>query len=173
MQENIVLREYRVQDLEALCRLDESCFAPEFRFDRETMRRFVGYRQAIVVVAEDDAGICGFVIVHIEGSGVALGGYVVTLDVAERSRRSGLAGRLMEEATVQARSAGGVWMGLHVFAENDGAIAFYERAGYVRGELIPGFYGTSASGSEMDAWVYRRWIGSVKEAEPASVEAPL
>lgn len=159
MHKNIALRKYRARDLETLCRLDERCFAPEFRFDRESMRRFVSYRRSIVVVAEGDEGLCGFVIVHIEGSGKALGGYVVTLDVDEGSRRSGLAGRLMEEATKQSRSAGGVWMGLHVFAGNEGAIAFYERAGYVRGELVSGFYGKSAGGSELDAWVYRRWIG--------------
>jgi ribosomal-protein-alanine N-acetyltransferase len=173
MHRNVALREYRARDLEALCRLDESCFPPEFRFDQETMRRLVGYRRSIVVVAEGDEGLCGFVIVHIEGSGTALGGYVVTLDVAEGSRRSGLAGRLMEEVTKQSLAAGAVWMGLHVFADNGGAIAFYERAGYVRGELIPGFYGKSESGSEMDAWVYRRWIGPEMEAEPESTGAPL
>jgi ribosomal-protein-alanine N-acetyltransferase len=155
-----VLRGYRSEDLEALYRLDANCFTPEFRFDLETMRRFVGYRRSIVVLAERGDELCGFVIVHMEGSGKALGGYVVTLDVAEQWRRSGLAGRLMDEATRQARSAGGVWMGLHVFAGNDGAIAFYERASYVRGELIRGFYGKNESGVEMDAWVYRKWIGT-------------
>jgi ribosomal protein S18 acetylase RimI-like enzyme len=161
MSKNVILRDYRTQDLEALYLLDESCFAPAFQFDRESMRRFVGNRRSIVVVADSDDGICGFVIVNMEGSGKALGGYVVTLDVAESLRRSGLARRLMEEATVQARSAGGVWMGLHVHAENEAAIAFYERSGYVKGELIPGFYGECESGGGMDAWVYRKWIGDV------------
>ena len=155
----IILRGYRAEDLEALCLLDEACFSPEFRFDRESMRRFVGYRRSVVVLAEYDHQLIGFVIVHLEGSGKALGAYVVTLDVAERSRRLGLAGRLMEEATMQARSAGALWMGLHVSAENQGAVAFYERAGYLRGERIRGFYGLDEAGAEMDAWVYRRWIG--------------
>jgi ribosomal-protein-alanine N-acetyltransferase len=159
---NVVLRGYLEWDLEALCLLDEACFAEAFRFDRAAMQRFVGYKKAIVVVAEEDAGersICGFVIVHLEGSGRALGGYVVTLDVAEDWRRLGLAGRLMEEAERQALAVGAVWMGLHVFAGNEGAIAFYERSGYMQGERVPGFYRGAGENDSMDALVYRKWIG--------------
>jgi ribosomal-protein-alanine N-acetyltransferase len=155
------LRGYRDEDLEALCRLDEACFTVEFRFDRVAMRRFVGYRKAVVVVAEACGGreICGFVIVHLEGTGRALGGYVVTLDVAEGWRRRGLAGRLMAEAERQAQAGGAVWMGLHVFVENGGAMAFYEREGYVQGERVAGFYSAAGDRERMDAWVYRKWIG--------------
>jgi ribosomal-protein-alanine N-acetyltransferase len=100
------------------------------------------------------------VIVHLEGTGRALGGYVVTLDVAEEWRRRGLAGRLMEEVEQRAWAKGAVWMGLHVFVENGGAMAFYERAGYMRGERVVGFYAGSQAGERMDAWVYRKWIGA-------------
>ncbi|WP_213805877.1 N-acetyltransferase [Granulicella sp. dw_53] len=158
----IVLRGYRETDLETLFQIDEACFAAEFRFDRESMRHFVGHRRAVVVVAEVESTgeIVGFVIVHLEGSGRAMGGYVVTLDVSEQWRRSGLAGRLMGEAEEQARESGAIWMGLHVFVENEGAIRFYERIGYVRGERVAGFYsGIAAGAKRMDAWVYRKWIG--------------
>ncbi|MCU1321442.1 MAG: GCN5-related N-acetyltransferase [Acidobacteriaceae bacterium] len=111
-----------------------------------------------MVVAEQDGDgteLCGFVIVHLEGSGQALGGYVVTLDVAEDWRRQGLAGQMLAEAERLTMAAGASWMGLHVFVENAGAIAFYERARYVRGERVAEFYGEAG----MAAWVFRKRLG--------------
>ncbi|CAN5610492.1 hypothetical protein BH10ACI4_BH10ACI4_28550 [soil metagenome] len=152
------MRGYRSGDLEALWRLDQTCFAAEFRFDREGMRSFAELPGAVVVIAEQDgegAALCGFVIVHLEGSGQALGGYVVTLDVAMEWRRQGLAGLMLAEAERLTVAAGASWMGLHVFVENAGAIAFYERAGYVRGEMLAEFYGDAG----MDSLVFRKWLG--------------
>src|SRR5260370_10681994 len=88
MASEVVLREYRAGDLEAICLLDEACFAEAFRFDRASMRLFAERRRAISLVAGVEGGneIAGVVIVHLEGNGGALRGYVVTLDVAEESR---------------------------------------------------------------------------------------
>jgi [ribosomal protein S18]-alanine N-acetyltransferase len=146
----VLIREYRRGDLDAICALDEACFAVEFRFSRESMRGFAARRGAISLVAEGDDGvIAGFVIVHLER---AARGYVVTLDVGEGWRRRGLAGTLMEVAEARAREAGALLMGLHVSTGNEGAVRFYERRGYVRVGIVPGFYGM-AGGS---AFVYRK-----------------
>ena len=94
----VILREYRDADLEAICRLDEACFAEAFRFDCESMREFAEARSAVALVAEEDSGgIAAFVIVHVEMR-ERRRGYVVTLDVAAGSRRAGVASRLMLEA---------------------------------------------------------------------------
>ena len=85
-----MIRDYRDGDLGEICALDEACFSVEFRFSRESMRRFVSRRGAISLIAETEGGeIAGFVIVHLERAGR---GYVVTLDVGEGWRRRGLAG---------------------------------------------------------------------------------
>jgi ribosomal-protein-alanine N-acetyltransferase len=153
MKSEILLRDYRVDDLEAMFRLDEACFAEEFRFDRRSMRIFAGGRDAITLVAEKVAGgIAGFVIVHVERAAAGLRGYVVTLDVTEEHRREGLAGRLMREAEARVAEAGAGRMELHVFTGNEGAIRFYERLGYVRIGLSRGFYGKAG----LDAFVYRK-----------------
>jgi [ribosomal protein S18]-alanine N-acetyltransferase len=145
----VLVREYRDGDLDAICALDEACFAVEFRFSRESMRRFVTRRGAISLIAEAEGGeIVGFVIVHLERGAR---GYVVTLDVGDRWRRRGLAGTLMEAAEGRARAVGAGVMRLHVFTGNEGAVGFYEGRGYLRVGVVRRFYGRVG-----DAYVYRK-----------------
>jgi ribosomal-protein-alanine N-acetyltransferase len=153
MSEEIILRGYRANDLEAMFRLDEDCFTEEFRFDRRSMREFAEQRGAVVRVAEGPRGeIAGFVIVHLEEAVTGRRGYVVTLDVRPEYRRKGLAGRLMREAEAGALAAGVRSMQLHVFTGNAGAIRFYEGLGYARIGTRRGFYGAPGR----DAFVYGR-----------------
>jgi ribosomal-protein-alanine N-acetyltransferase len=151
MNNDYFLRDYRADDLDGIFRLDEVCFTPEFRFDRESMREFAEKRNAVVQVAEEVCGrIAGFVIAHIERIASGWRAYVVTLDVAPEHRRKGLAMRLMREAESRAVAAGAHWIQLHVFTGNEGAIRFYERIGYERIRTTRGFYGATG----MDAFVY-------------------
>jgi [ribosomal protein S18]-alanine N-acetyltransferase len=153
----VELRRYRVNDLEAMFRLDVACFAPEFRFDRASMRAFAEERGALALVAETTGGeLVGFVIVHVERGGAGRG-YLVTLDVAEEWRRKGIAERLMREAEARTIAAGARWMELHVFTGNEAAIRFYERLGYERIAMRRRFYGADG----LDALVYRKEIASV------------
>ena len=154
MSGDIVLRDFRAADLDAMFLLDEACFDEAFRFDLESMREFVAEPGAITVIAESiDGGLAGFAITHVELRLSVKRGYVVTLDVAAESRRMGVAARLMEETERRAASAGAMQVELHVFAENEGAIRFYEGRGYRRVGARPGFYG-----SGLDAWVYRKML---------------
>ena len=154
MTGEIVVRDYRASDLEAMFRLDRDCFEVEFRFDRESMRAFAEERDAIVLIAETVDELVGFVIVQVERLAGRRRGYVVTLDVAEDWRRKGLAGRLMREAETRAFAAGARWMELHVFTGNAAAIRFYERLGYERIAMRRRFYGAEG----LDAFVYRKEI---------------
>lgn len=158
MSDEIFLRDYRATDLEAMFRLDEACFAEEFRFDREAMREFVEKRDAVVRVAEKGCGeLVGFVIVHVERGVTGLQAYVVTLDVAAEYRRKGVARQLMSESEASAMAAGARWMQLHVFTGNEGAIRFYERLGYERISVRRGFYGAAG----LDAFVYGKELADL------------
>jgi [ribosomal protein S18]-alanine N-acetyltransferase len=148
----IQIRSHRADDLEAISRLDELCFSEEFRFDRESMREFVEEPWAITLIAEDAANeLVGFVITHVEEKATGRCAYVVTLDVVLESRRSGIAGKLMQETEHRAALAGATRVELHVFVGNEGAIRFYEGQGYRRLGMKVGFYGRG-----IDAWVYRK-----------------
>jgi ribosomal-protein-alanine N-acetyltransferase len=152
MNGEIFLRDYRTTDLDAMFRLDVACFAEEFRFDRKSMRAFAEQRGSITLIAEDAAKeLAGFVITHVEKTATGRCAYVVTLDVVFESRRSGIAGRLMQETEHRAALAGAKRAELHVFVENEGAIRFYEGRGYRKLGMKAGFYGRG-----LDAWVYRK-----------------
>jgi [ribosomal protein S18]-alanine N-acetyltransferase len=146
------IRQYREEDLEAMFRLDETCFSEEFRFDRRSMSAFAEARGAVTLIAEEEDGseIVGFVIAQVKRVVTELQAYVVTLDVAPNWRRKGLAGRLMSKAEATAAAAGARWIQLHVFTGNEAAIRFYERIGYVRIRTMRGFYGAPG----LDAFVY-------------------
>jgi [ribosomal protein S18]-alanine N-acetyltransferase len=147
------LRKYREGDLEAIYELDQLCFSKEFRFDRESMRAFAEAKGAVTLIKEAGGDeIAGFVIVQVERRGGSVLGYVVTLDVAEKCRRRGLARTLLLEAEKRAALASALWMELHVFTGNEAAIRFYERSGYARVGLRRRFYGAAG----MDAFVYRK-----------------
>jgi ribosomal-protein-alanine N-acetyltransferase len=151
MNDEIFLRDYRAGDLDAMFRLDEACFAEEFRFDRKSMREFAEEAKAIVRIAENVGGeMVGFVIVHIERVVTGWHAYVVTLDVAAECRQLGLGRRLMREAEICAAAARVRWMQLHVFTGNVGAVRFYERLGYRRLRVERRFYGAAG----LDAFVY-------------------
>lgn len=147
------LREYRASDLEALVALDETCFEDQFLFDWDSMVEFIEAPNAHTIVAEEEGDLAGFVIMHVdpaEESGKTRG-YILTLDVAEASRRRGVAGMLMQAAEEQAAKTGAAWMELHVFIMNAAAILFYEGHGYTRIAVHVGFYGRG-----MDGYIYRK-----------------
>ena len=143
------------EDIQALYELDLMCFDEPFRFDERAMRRFVLYRGAIVIVAEAEGVLAGFVIVHVIRRSRQKLGYLVTLDVAPEFRRRGLARELVHLAEARALSAGAEGTALHVSAENEDAIRFYERAGYARLERCADFYGAGR-----DGWIYSKGLAN-------------
>jgi ribosomal-protein-alanine N-acetyltransferase len=147
------LRAGREEDIRAMYMLDLVCFDEPFRFNLASMRRFVQHRGATVIVAESEGKLIGFVVVHPVKRALQNIAYVVTLDVAREFRRRGLARELMQAAERQAAKAGAGAMALHVYAGNDAAVDFYERAGYVRQERVQDFYGEG-----LDGWVYSKQL---------------
>ena len=55
----VMLREYRAGDAEAMYALDVQCFEPVFQFSRRAMRYFAEARRAVTVLAEGGGGVGG------------------------------------------------------------------------------------------------------------------
>jgi ribosomal-protein-alanine N-acetyltransferase len=151
----MMLRGYEPGDLDAMHALDVTCFERPFRFTRSAMRRFAQARKARVAIAESDAELAGFGILHIERAEDILAGYIVTLDVAPAYRRRGVARDLMLRMEELALNAQCSLMTLHVFVGNADAIQFYRRMGYARSHRARGFYGEGR-----DALVYHKALVS-------------
>src|SRR5260370_21089690 len=131
MSVEIFLRDYGAIDLNAMFRLDEACFAEEFRFDRESMREFAEEKNAIVRIAEKVSGeMAGFVIVHVEHVVTGRRAYVVTLDVAAECRQQGVGRRLIREAEALTVAAGERWIQQPVLARKPGARRLHVPLGY-------------------------------------------
>jgi ribosomal-protein-alanine N-acetyltransferase len=152
--ENVTtFRSYRATDLDAMHSLDVACFDRPFRFTRSAMQRFAEAKKARVVIAEQNAALSGFIILHVEAAGDKRIGYIVTLDVSPDHRRKGLAGQLMQAAEQDARHEGCAALVLHVFAGNEPAIRFYESHNFERSHRESHFYGP-----KMDAWVFHKLL---------------
>lgn len=133
--------------------LDAACFAPPFRFSRETMRRFIEAENAWGILADDGGDLAGFCIVHREKVDEGEIGYVVTIDVAEKWRGYGIGEQMLSAGEAWVHSWKGAGMILHVFVKNKRAMRFYERMQYGQVGTEAGFYG-----SGLDAALYWKEI---------------
>ncbi len=86
--------------------------------------------------------------------------HVLTIDVAPTERRRGIGNRLMQWIYGQAQALGSRVIVLEVAADNLPAQQFYERHGFTRTGIIPGYYN-----GETDAYSLER---STPAADTAS-----
>lgn len=127
-------------DVEAMHELDLLCFDKPFRFDFRSMRKYATHPDAIVLIAEIEAEIRGFIIVNPTRRKALHSAYITTIDVHPDFRRQGMARALLTEAERRAAAAGAVTTQLHVYTGNESAIAFYESCGYEQLLLTEDFY---------------------------------
>jgi ribosomal-protein-alanine N-acetyltransferase len=140
------LRNFRMGDFEAVYRLDQACFEPGIAYARSELRRFLSLSTAQGIVVEVDGHIMGFAVGYIS---VHRLGHVVTLDVAQESRRSGIGQALLSELLRRFTAAFVDEVRLEVDMENEAAIAFYERFGFRRKRRLADFYGPNRPAWEM------------------------
>src|SRR5208283_1700654 len=89
------LRPYQPGDLPTLYDIDQACFAPGISYTREDLTAFLGHRRAQTWVAEEAGEITGFLIALREPRSTL---HIITIDVVEAWRRTGVGSLLMEAA---------------------------------------------------------------------------
>lgn len=89
------------------------------------------------------------------GSTIAGEAELLTLAVLPKARRQGIGQALVAGFFTEALARGAERAFLEVLAENAPAIALYERAGFTRAGLRPGYY-AAPSGARIDALVLSR-----------------
>jgi [ribosomal protein S18]-alanine N-acetyltransferase len=157
------IRDYRAADFDRLWQIDQLCFPEGIAYTQMDLTGFVMRRNAITLVAEEDAGsseeftkqadapaspasIVGFVVAH-PGRGRV--GRVLTLDIVPEARRYGLASRLMQECEQRLRASGCTLVSLETAVNNDAALRLYHKLGYEIVRTLPKYY----SSQSLDAYL--------------------
>lgn len=139
-------RLYGAEDFAQLYAIEEICFQPPFRFNRVYMRELVNRSNAATWIAEEDGRMAGFAIVEWTPKRGGLIAYIQTIEVAPERRGQGIGTELLRRMESSARDAGVQAIGLHVDAENNGAIRLYEARGYVCEGRIENHYAHGRAG---------------------------
>ena len=139
-------RDYRPRDFAELVALDKQCFEPGIAYSTHEMRRFLSLASREAVVVERDGRISAFCIGYRSPAGT---GRILTIDVSEAERRSGIGRMLLEETAARLSKAGATQTVLEVDVANAGAIAFYERLGFRRTARVRDYYGADRDAFEM------------------------
>ena len=130
------LRAYRPADLEALCRIDQICFAPEISYALEELQDFVTTPGARTWVAESGGSIAGFILGELEQDEAV---HVITIDVLPEFRRLGVGSLLMD--ALEAWAAGLCKIAVLETAEDNlAAQSFYRKRGYRKLDVVKNYY---------------------------------
>jgi [ribosomal protein S18]-alanine N-acetyltransferase len=120
------LRPYDPKDFSALFRLDQLCFPAGIAYAKTTLRYFLSLRCADCLVAVEDTHIAGFILTE-ENPPLA---HVITLDVAEKFRRRGIASTLLAESERNLALRGVQYILLETAIDNEPGVAFWRHHGY-------------------------------------------
>jgi [ribosomal protein S18]-alanine N-acetyltransferase len=142
------IRDFKPEDFDALWRMDQQCFPPGVAYSRQELKTYIRHRGAFTLLAADSKTqqIQGFIVVH-----RGLTGHVITIDVMQSARRTGVGSLLLRAAEERLRSAGSTAVGLETAVDNLSALAFYKRHGYSVIRTWPRYYSNG-----VDALVLRK-----------------
>jgi [ribosomal protein S18]-alanine N-acetyltransferase len=131
-----VLRPYDPRDFSGLYRLDQACFPAGISYSKATLRYFLSVRSADCLVAVQDGHIVGFILTE-ENPPLA---HVITLDVAEKFRRRGIASALLLESERNLGLRGVRHVLLETAADNEAGVAFWKHHSYGIAATLKRYY---------------------------------
>jgi ribosomal-protein-alanine N-acetyltransferase len=159
----VALRSYEPHDFAALYRLDQACFPAGISYSKKMLRYFLTLPSADCIVAADEKRISGFILTE-ENPPLA---HVITLDVAEQDRRTGLGSKLLVESERNLALHGVITILLETAIDNEPAVAFWQRHGYRIEAVLKRYYL-----SRLDAYEMRKILpGSAQKPDIKSGES--
>ena len=141
----MLLRAYQPDDFDALYKLDQSCFPRGIAYSKTTLRYFLALSSAECLLAVERDDIAGFILSEVDG---ALA-HIITLDVAEAHRRSGVGTMLLDAAENSLATKGGRTVFLETAVNNHAAVNFWLRHGYIKEGILKRYYLNRIDGYEM------------------------
>jgi ribosomal-protein-alanine N-acetyltransferase len=130
------LRAYDPKDFTALLKLDQACFPPGISYTKTMLRYFLTLPSADCLVAADEKRIAGFILTE-ENPPLA---HIITLDVSEKDRRTGVGSNLLAESERNLQLRGVKTILLETSVDNEPAVAFWQRHGYRIEAVLKRYY---------------------------------
>jgi [ribosomal protein S18]-alanine N-acetyltransferase len=141
----VLLRAYQPGDFDALYKLDQSCFPRGIAYSKTTLRYFLALSSAQCLLAVEEDDIAGFMLSEVDGSLA----HIITLDVAEAHRRSGVGTMLLNAAEKSLATKGVRTVFLETAVNNHAAVNFWLRHGYIKEGILKRYYLNRIDGYEM------------------------
>ena len=132
----LTLRTFTTEDFETLYEIDQACYEPAIAYSRREFRNYLRFPGADCVIAEENGEVAGFCLTSHQHAR----GYIITIDVVEKSRRRGVGTALLAEAERRLAAHGVKEIGLETATDNESAIAFWQRHGYRTRGVWNGYY---------------------------------
>jgi [ribosomal protein S18]-alanine N-acetyltransferase len=156
MSADFRIREFQRADFLRLWQIDQECFPPGISYSQIELLTYIRRPRSFTLVAEPsgngqpaaEPGAVGFIVAEAERRQA---GHIITIDVLEEARRSGLGSRLLSMAQARLKDMGCRTVLLETAVDNLSAIAFYKKHGYFLVKTMPRYY---ASG--VDAFVLKK-----------------
>ena len=134
------IRRAEVRDLSRILRIERASFG-EAAWDREIFLEYLRHRPRLFLVAETNTRLAGYIIASTEAGKAEL----VSIAVAPHYRRRGIGNWMLRQARGRLRRHDvGTWW-LMVRTDNEAAIRFYRRFGFVIGRLVKNYYEDGAA----------------------------
>lgn len=146
MREQIVIRQFREDDLDQVIRINRRCL-PE-NYSRLFFLELYKRSPSLFLVAEVEGRIVGYALCRIEFGFPEMGkigfltkkGHLVSIAVVGRYRRRGIGTELMKDAMKAMLEYDAKECYLEVRVSNKNAILMYEKLGFVARKRTPKYY---------------------------------
>jgi [ribosomal protein S18]-alanine N-acetyltransferase len=144
------IRRAGARDLPRIGKIERASFGRE-AYDCKLFAHYLKKCGDLFLVAERGRKICGYLLACMRGPAAEL----VSVAVAPEFRGKGAASALLESALRRLTRRGAARLHLVVRVDNVAARAFYEKYGFRRLRLVPGYYEDGSDGIAMTRLVRR------------------
>jgi ribosomal protein S18 acetylase RimI-like enzyme len=134
---SLMIRDFRAEDFEALCRIDRICFPEEIAFSVHDFRSYLNRPDRLVRIAEIFGQVIGFVLALMEKDTCV---HMMTLDVLPEFRRQCIGSFLMDAVHEEMGRRGITTAVLEVSCLNLSAQHLYRKLHYKNIGTLPGYY---------------------------------
>jgi ribosomal-protein-alanine N-acetyltransferase len=134
---NFVIRAYQLADFDALYELDQQCFPRGIAYSKSMLRYFLQIApETCFVAATEEAAIAGFILGEVDRPLA----HIITIDIAEVYRRSGIGSQLLDKLERKFQALGVETVVIETAVNNAAGIAFWQRHGYQTTRRLKKYY---------------------------------